>query len=51
MEGKNINTFSLKEISQRKLKKIMKKLKKKKSAGCDGIGQDQLILWPALWQA
>ena len=36
--------FALKKISLCKLTRIMKKLKKKKSAGIDGLGQDQLIL-------
>ena len=40
----NKSKFALKRISLNKLTKIMKKLKKKKSAGIDGLGQDQLIL-------
>ena len=40
----NNNKFSLKKISLHNLTKIMNKLKKKKSAGIDGLGQDQLIL-------
>ena len=40
----NKNRFSLKKISQSKLLKTMNKLKKKKSAGIDGLCQDQLIL-------
>ena len=36
--------FSIKTINQEKLKKIMKKLKKKKSAGIDGLGQDKLTM-------
>ena len=40
----NTNKFSRKKISLTKLTKIMNKLKKKKSAGLDGLGQNQLIL-------
>ena len=40
----NCNKFYLKKISLSKLAKIMKKIKKKKSARIDGLGQDQLIL-------
>ena len=40
----NSNKFYLKKISLSKLAKIMKKIKKKKSARIDGLGQDQLIL-------
>ena len=38
------NRFSLKTISKNKVMKIMKKLKRKKGAGVDGLCQDQLIL-------
>ena len=40
----NKSKFALKRISLNKLTKIMEKLKKKKSAGIDGLGQDQLIM-------
>ena len=43
MEG-NTCKFSLKSIKKKKLIKIMKKLKKKKSAGVDGLSQDMLTL-------
>ena len=40
----NKHRFNLKRVSQNKLTKTMKKLKKKKSAGIDGLCQDQLIM-------
>ena len=42
LESKNIS-FSIKEISKKNLKLTLKKLKKKKSTGCDRLSQEQLI--------
>ena len=36
--------FDLKPISQKHLRKLMKKMKKKQSAGIDGLSQDKLVL-------
>ena len=36
--------FELKAIKQKQLRKIMKKLKKKNTAGIDGLSQEKLIM-------
>ena len=51
----NVCKFALKQVSPNKLTKILKKLKKKKSSGNDGLPQEHLIsgktnLVPALCQ-
>jgi hypothetical protein len=43
MEKKNIK-FSLKTVTEKSVKKAMQGMKKKKSAGKDGISQEQIIL-------
>ena len=37
-------SFSLKKVTKKQLAKSLKKLKKKMSAGCDGLSQDKLVL-------
>ena len=41
---KNECKFELKTIKQKQLKKMMKKIKKKKSTGTDGLNQEKLIM-------
>ena len=43
MERRNLK-FTLKTVTEEKVRKAMMSLKKKKSAGKDGISQEQLIL-------
>ena len=43
LEKKNLK-FSLKTVSEEVVKKAMNKMKKKKSAGVDGISQENLLL-------
>ena len=43
MEGRNIK-FSLKQVTEQKVQKTMKSLKQKRSAGRDGLSQENLIL-------
>ena len=43
MERKNLK-FKLKTVTEKKVKKAMLSLKKKKSAGKDGISQEQIVL-------
>ena len=38
----NKSSFSIKPTNEKKLRQVFKKLKKKKSAGCDGLSQAQL---------
>ena len=43
MEGKNLN-FTLKTVTERTVRKVMDKMKKKKSKGIDGVTQELLLL-------
>ena len=43
MEGKNLK-FTLKTVTERTVRKVMDKMKKKKSKGADGITQELLLL-------
>ena len=43
MKSKNLN-FSLRKVTEEKVKETIDKMKKKKSAGKDGISQESLLL-------
>ena len=43
MEGRNLK-FSLKQVTERKVLKVIKSMKQKRSAGRDGLSQENLIL-------
>ena len=43
MKNRNIK-FSLKTVTETQVKKIMEKMKKKKSSGVDGVSQECLLL-------
>ena len=43
MEGRRLN-FTLKTVTERTVRKVMDKMKKKKSKGPDGVSQELLLL-------
>ena len=40
----NTTKFSLKQVKLKKVKEALKKIKKKKSAGLDGLSQEKLVI-------